>query len=713
MYNSSMNNMNIEKNNSNIIIQKQFTAAQKLAKLGSWELNLVDHTQIWSDGVYAILGEEPQSTAPSVEAFMSYLDEPDQIKVQTAMQNLIAGVEEFDIYHNVKTKDGRVRNVHARAELFFDENNVPIKIIGTVLDISTHIKLQEETKKSMNILNSVIDNVNNLIFYKDTNFVYMGCNSSFEKFLGHSREEIIGKDDFSFFPQEVAEHFRDLDEKIFENKEAVFNSQWVTYPNGQEVYLHTTTSPFYDENGNIIGLVGNAVDLTKEQQLNDKLNHQAHHDVLTKLPNRILFSDRLDHAIEKAQRNEDIFALLFLDLDRFKHINDSLGHDIGDYVLQITAERIKKVIREGDTLSRLGGDEFTIILESISKATDASLIAKKILKVIRKPIHIFNHELYLSSSIGISLYPEDNRVARNLLKFADSAMYKAKDEGRDNFQFYSSDMTDKALELILMEANLRQALEKNEFIIYFQPITNAKTNRLVGLESLIRWMHPEKGLIPPDKFIPLAEETGLIIPIDQWVMKQAMLQVVDWYKEGLNPGLLSLNMSSLQLKGDEFIPFIEDLLKSTNCNPEWIQIEITESQIMKKPEEAISILNQVSALGITLAIDDFGTGFSSLSQLKRLPIDKLKIDRSFVKELPNDEEDVAISKAIIALAKTLDLHLIAEGAETIEQVNFLMNHGCDYIQGYYFSKPLPQKEMREYIIKHSQQIIENTKNFVI
>ncbi|WP_207562579.1 sensor domain-containing protein [Sulfurimonas aquatica] len=705
--------MNIEKNNSNIIIQKQFTAAQKLAKLGSWELNLVDHTQIWSDGVYAILGEEPQSTAPSVEAFMSYLDEPDQIKVQTAMQNLIAGVEEFDIYHNVKTKDGRVRNVHARAELFFDENNVPIKIIGTVLDISTHIKLQEETKKSMNILNSVIDNVNNLIFYKDTNFVYMGCNSSFEKFLGHSREEIIGKDDFSFFPQEVAEHFRDLDEKIFENKEAVFNSQWVTYPNGQEVYLHTTTSPFYDENGNIIGLVGNAVDLTKEQQLNDKLNHQAHHDVLTKLPNRILFSDRLDHAIEKAQRNEDIFALLFLDLDRFKHINDSLGHDIGDYVLQITAERIKKVIREGDTLSRLGGDEFTIILESISKATDASLIAKKILKVIRKPIHIFNHELYLSSSIGISLYPEDNRVARNLLKFADSAMYKAKDEGRDNFQFYSSDMTDKALELILMEANLRQALEKNEFIIYFQPITNAKTNRLVGLESLIRWMHPEKGLIPPDKFIPLAEETGLIIPIDQWVMKQAMLQVVDWYKEGLNPGLLSLNMSSLQLKGDEFIPFIEDLLKSTNCNPEWIQIEITESQIMKKPEEAISILNQVSALGITLAIDDFGTGFSSLSQLKRLPIDKLKIDRSFVKELPNDEEDVAISKAIIALAKTLDLHLIAEGAETIEQVNFLMNHGCDYIQGYYFSKPLPQKEMREYIIKHSQQIIENTKNFVI
>ncbi|MDQ7061604.1 MAG: EAL domain-containing protein [Sulfurimonas sp.] len=433
------------------------------------------------------------------------------------------------------------------------------------------------------------------------------------------------------------------------------------------------------------------------------LHHQAHHDALTSLPNRVLFNDRLEQAIEKAKRNSSKIAVFFIDLDHFKEINDSLGHNIGDEVLKAVSTRLKEVIREEDTLARLGGDEFTVLLEGIKNIQDASLIAGKILETLSQVIHIDFHDLYVSSSIGISVYPDDGKSSQNLLKFADSAMYKAKDEGRNNFQFYSAEMTELAFERVVMEASLRVALKNEEFIVYYQPQMNAKTNKLIGMEALVRWNHPNMGIVSPAKFIPLAESTGLIIDLDRHVMKTAMTQCAQWYKKGFNPGVLAMNLSVKQLAKVECVEVFENLMQITGCKAEWIELEVTEGQIMKNPEEAIKVLAKINDLGINLAVDDFGTGYSSLAYLKRLPIDKLKIDQAFIRDLPDDEEDAGITKAVIALAKSLDLRIIAEGVETKEQKDFLVLNGCENIQGYYYSKPIPANEF-EILLENGDKI---------
>lgn len=429
------------------------------------------------------------------------------------------------------------------------------------------------------------------------------------------------------------------------------------------------------------------------QEQTSILDHQAHHDALTKLPNRILFNDRLSHSIERARRNKEELALFFIDLDRFKQINDSLGHFVGDKILQQVSERLQSVIRKEDSLARLGGDEFTILMEDLSKGQDASVLAQKILQSLSEPFYVDEHTLYISSSIGISLFPQDETNIDKLLMFADTAMYKAKDEGRNNFQFYSSEMTLLAVEQVTIIASLRNALENNEFFVFYQPQFNAKNNTIIGLEALIRWQHPTLGLVPPSTFIPLAEETGLIIEIDQWVMTTAMQQVRQWYNKGFKPGVLALNLAMKQLHKKDFVALLEKLLMETPFKPQWLELEITEGKIMTNPEDAINILKQISQLGIQLAVDDFGTGYSSLSYLKRLPIDKLKIDQSFIRDLPDDNEDVAISRAIIALAKSLNLSVIAEGVETKAQKDFLVANGCANIQGYFYGKPMPAAEM--------------------
>lgn len=431
----------------------------------------------------------------------------------------------------------------------------------------------------------------------------------------------------------------------------------------------------------------------------DILDYQAHYDLLTGLSNRVLFNDRLEQAVEKGKRQESKFALFFIDLDRFKQINDSLGHSIGDKVLQIIAKRLQGVMRKEDSISRLGGDEFTILVQDLKQGTDASLLAQKIISSLSEPINIENHTLYVTTSIGISIFPNDGISANNLLKYADAAMYKAKEEGKNNFQYYSSEMTEKAFERVVMEASLRKALSNNEFVVYYQPQIDGRTDKIIGMEALVRWLHPNVGLVFPDKFIPLAQETGLILAIDRWVMLNAMKQITAWYKMGLNPGVLALNLSMRQLGQEGCVDKLSEMIKESGCKPEWLELEVTEGEIMKNPENAIDVLKHISGMGIELAVDDFGTGYSSLSYLKRLPIDKLKIDKSFVNGLPENEEDASIARAIIALAHSLKLSVIAEGVETKEQKEFLVENGCDFIQGYYYSKAVPADEMQEMLKK--------------
>lgn len=445
-------------------------------------------------------------------------------------------------------------------------------------------------------------------------------------------------------------------------------------------------------------LVKNYINKINEQR--DVLDYQTHYDELTKLPNRTLFYDRLNQAIQKGERKKLKSAIFFIDLDRFKQINDSLGHTIGDNVLKIIASRLQATMRKEDSISRVGGDEFSILIEGIEKIEDVSKLAQSIISVISKTIHTDGHTLYLTNSIGISIFPDDGIDANSLLKNADAAMHRAKEEGRNNFQYYSQEMTEHALERVVMEANIRKALKNEEFIVYYQPQVDGKTDKIVGMEALIRWQHPTDGFIFPDKFLPLAQETGLIIAIDKWVMKKAMEQFAKWYKKGLNPGILALNLSIKQLAQSDFITNLDSLLRNTECKTEWLELEITEGEIMKNPLDAIEKLKKIGNMGIEIAIDDFGTGYSSLSYLKRLPINKLKIDKSFVDGLPNDENDVGISKTIIALANSLKLNVIAEGVETKEQRDFLIENGCKNIQGYFYSKAISAMDMEKLLEKN-------------
>ncbi len=449
-------------------------------------------------------------------------------------------------------------------------------------------------------------------------------------------------------------------------------------------------------------LEGKIQDRTKAlEEMTNELQILAYNDALTGLPNRVLLADRLEQAIEKAKRHNIGLALFFIDLDKFKEVNDSFGHEVGDSVLKTVAKSLNGIIRKEDTLARLSGDEFTIIMEELKRPEDALLLAEKILKVMKEPILIDGLTLYISCSIGISLYDKTVKDARDFLKYADTAMYTAKEKGRNNFQFYSSEMTELAYKHMTMKTNLRQAINNEEFVIYYQPQIDGHNNRLVGAEALIRWEHPTMGLLLPEDFIPLAEETGMIIEIDQWVIKTAMNQVSVWYEEGLMPGVLALNISIPHLENDHFLQELKEDIKKHSFKPEWLELEVTERQMIKEPEGVIEKLDQISDLGIHVSIDDFGTGYSSLSLLKRLPIHRLKIDRSFVKDIPEDAESVAIIKAIIALAKSLHLDLIAEGVETSVQKDFLINNGCVTIQGYYYTPPVPAEEMKILLLRET------------
>jgi diguanylate cyclase (GGDEF)-like protein len=431
-------------------------------------------------------------------------------------------------------------------------------------------------------------------------------------------------------------------------------------------------------------------------ELEDKklhLDYLAHHDQLTTLPNRLLFLDRLKQGIHKAERNGERLALLFIDLDRFKHINDSLGHLVGDEVLKMVAARLLEHVRREDTISRLGGDEFTILLEELHTPTDATGIAQKLIALFKEPFVVGGQEFYLSCSIGISVYPENGVQAEDLLRNADAAMYKAKEQGRNNFQFYTEDMTTKAMQHVLMETNLRRSIELQEFELHYQPLVRLHTSEIVGLEALVRWQHPVLGRIGPNEFIPLAEETGLIVPLGEWVLATACAQVAAWYGAGLNPGRVAVNLSGKQLRQVRLVEVVTQTLRDTSCKPEWLELEVSEGFYMAEAEHSTAILKQLQALGVGLAIDDFGTGYSSLAYLKQLPVSTLKIDQSFVRDLPQDADDAAIARAVIALAHSMRLKVTAEGVETEEQLAFLEREGCDEAQGYLYAHPLPAAEI--------------------
>ena len=444
------------------------------------------------------------------------------------------------------------------------------------------------------------------------------------------------------------------------------------------------------------------VDLSQNKQAQDKLNHLAYHDALTDLPNQVLFKDRLKQAIALSRRNDQIQAVLLLNLDRFKTVNDSLGYTAGDRLLQSVARRLVSCVRESDTVARFGSDEFAILLTQIPRAQDAGNTARAIKDALDQAFVFDDQDLFVSSSIGISLYPHDGRDTASLLKNASAALDRAKDQGGNNYQFYTAGGTTRALKQLVLESNLRPGLERSEFVVQYQPQVDIRDFQLVGMEALVRWQHPSLGLLYPKEFIQLAEDSGLIISLGDWVMRTACAQNKEWQDAGLAPMRLSVNFSARQFQQVTFISTVAEILKETNLDPRWLEMELTESSIMKDPEQAIEKLHELKLMGIKVAIDDFGTGYSSLNYLKRFPIDTLKIDKSFVADVCRDPHDTAIVRAIITLGHALDLTVIAEGVETQEQLQYLISLDCDVVQGFLFSKSLSTTAFQELLVEQRQ-----------
>jgi diguanylate cyclase (GGDEF)-like protein/PAS domain S-box-containing protein len=461
---------------------------------------------------------------------------------------------------------------------------------------------------------------------------------------------------------------------------------------GFECAIEDSAAPIHDRDGEVTGAVIVFHDVSKARSMMVEMSHLAQHDALTDLPNRVMLKDRLTQAISLARRNRHQLAVLFLDLDGFKHINDSLGHSIGDKLLQSVATRLLNCVRKSDTVSRQGGDEFVILLPEVTHAADATVSAAKIIAELKNTYHIENHSLRLTGSIGISSYPDNGEDAETLIKNADSAMYHAKQNGRNNYQFFQPDMSLNAVERQSLEGQLRYALERQELLLHFQPKVNLKTGAITSVEALIRWQHPQRGLLLPGQFLAIAEDTGMIVTIGQWVLCEACKQTREWLDAGLLVVPVAVNISSLEFRSDQFLEGVQTALNKSNVNPRYLELELTESVLMRHAESTAIALGQLKAIGVRLAVDDFGTGYSSLSYLTRFPIDTLKLDQSFVRNINSSSEDAIVVSAVIAMGKSLNHRVIAEGVETQEQLAFLQAHGCEEGQGYYFSRPLPGQQ---------------------
>ncbi|MBI4716111.1 MAG: EAL domain-containing protein [Nitrospirae bacterium] len=496
----------------------------------------------------------------------------------------------------------------------------------------------------------------------------------------------------SVHPDDRESVVRAVNEALHERKPYGIDHR-VVRPDGTERIVHEQAEVTYDAEGKPVRMIGTVQDITDFRRTEERLNHLAHFDGLTHLPNRTLFFDRLRQELSRAHWRNRLVAVLLLNIDQFRLINDTLGHDAGDLLIQEVAKRLAQVLREGDTVARLGGDEFALILEDVHQEYDIPKVAQKILDTLAAPFVINGREIFFTASIGIGIHPNDGDEAEILVKNTHTALHQAKELGRNNYRLYSPAMNARAFERLVMETCLRRALERDEFLLMYQPQLDLRTGAVLGVEALLRWRHPEMGVVPPGTFISILEETGLIVPVGEWVLRAACAQGKAWREGGFPNFRMAVNLSPLQFKQPDLVETVSRSLRETGMNPGGLELELTESVLMQYTESTVATLRAWNAQGVHLALDDFGTGFSSLSYLKRFAIDSLKIDRSFVQDVTTNPEDAIIVKGIIALAHNLRIQVVAEGVETAEQMAFLREHGCDQMQGYHFSPAVPADEI--------------------
>lgn len=570
--------------------------------------------------------------------------------------------------------------------------------MAIVRDITERKKAERALLDSEEKYSSLFQHSNDAIFLHDKEGNVLDVNQRFMDQFEYAKHEIISREITDFYPDEAVSRSKRALRKVIEN--GYFNFEIDFRKKNGDIFSAEVSSSLF-KIGDSEVIQGIVRDITDRKRAVEQIVYMAYHDPLTNLPNRHLMKDRLQQMLSSAKQYNRIVAVLFLDLDNFKRINDTLGHDQGDKLLRNVADRLQEYIRNSDSLvridsmqddikiARLGGDEFTILLTEISEVKDAARVARRILDLFNDPFIIQSHEVFITTSIGISVYPYDGMAVDTLLKHADTAMYHAKDQGKNNYQFYRESMNITTLERLDLENRLRKALEKKEFMLHYQPLYDTKTRKIIGMEALVRWIDPDKGMIFPMMFIPAAEETGLIIPIGEWILETACAQNKEWQDEGLSPIRMSVNISSMQFTHKKFVKNVGKILKETGLEPKYLELELTESILMHTTGTAVTTLKELKELGVRLSIDDFGTGYCSLNYLKSFPIDTLKIDQSFVRDLTISQEDKAIVHAIIALGHSLNLEVIAEGVETILQMEYLSEKGSNGVQGFLFSKPIP------------------------
>ena len=608
-------------------------------------------------------------------------------------------------FDSLAHKDEKIDLEHVKFKEFEELARHANKMLETKMETNIHL---ERYKK-------IVSSSDDLLSFIDRNYIYLAVSEGYLKFFEKEKEEILGHSMPELFGEEYFQkELKSVSDRVLSG-ESIEREYWVKSPSGEYRYLHTKYFPHFEQGClNPIAYIVSARDIT-EKKINEErliasekeLEFLAHNDSLTGLPNRILLHERISHAIANTTRSGLMVALCFIDLDNFKKINDSFGHSYGDEILKQFSERIGDVIRVCDTLSRIGGDEFILLVENVKEVDEIDPIVTKIQTIFNEPFLVKEQKFFLSASIGISLYPEHGLESETLIKNADAAMYKAKDAGKNTYAFYTLDMTIASYERIGMENALREAIGAKQFLVYYQPQIDFKTNQVCGLEALVRWNHPIEEILSPNRFIELAEETRLILEIGAFVLEQACFDLLTLRKEGLFEGTVSINISGVQIEYSDFLSTLERAITMSGIEPSLLEMEVTESFIMNDPERWIALLKQMQALGVSIAIDDFGTGHSSLSYLRKLPIDKLKVDMSFVKDIPQREDACAIVNSIIDLAQNMKIATLAEGIETKEQERYLQEHGCEQGQGYLYAKPMNLKDLKVWMMNRQKESCKN------
>lgn len=575
--------------------------------------------------------------------------------------------------------------------------------LGSFMDITERKMTEEALRQSEEKYRTILENIQEGYFEVDLAGNFTFFNDSMCRIADCPKEDLMGSNYKKFSNREMSQKVFKAFNKVYNTGEPTEGFDWeIIWQDGTKRYIETSVSLRKNSSGKPIGFKGIIRDITERKRIEENLNYLATHDALTGLPNRLMFGQLLNHAIQFAQRNKKLLAVLFVDLDRFKTINDSLGHEAGDQMLQEIAKRFRMLLRASDIVGRLGGDEFIILIEDVTELNQAATLAHKILTEAMKPMTLRGEECRVTASIGISIYPKDGQDEQSLMKNADIAMYFAKEEGKNNYQFYSENIHSMANERMSIETNLRRALERNELSLVYQAKLDFKTGKITGVEALLRWNSHNLGAVTPTQFIPIAEETGLIVPIGRWVIRTACIQNVTWQRQGLPPIYMAVNLSLRQLLHENFLQDLRNILNETGMSPNLLELEITESMVMQNPTRLLAILKKIKDMNVRLAIDDFGTGYSSLAQIKHFPINTIKVDRSFIRDLPQDVDNKAITEAVIIMGKSLKLTVVAEGVETAEQESFLRQQVCDEMQGFYFSKPVAPEKFAQLLRKYNK-----------